>query len=107
MKLTLEAGQLSPSATLPLEVQSISASGLAVLTSACAPSDLDQSDRILDVQQRARVLNRADDQMARDVPTIPLFEVPLMVAVRSTVRNFKPSGFNDPTWDAENWWLER
>lgn len=43
MKLTLEAGQLSPRATLPLEVQSISPSGLAVLTSACAPSDLDQS----------------------------------------------------------------
>ncbi len=42
MKLTLEAGQLSPSATLPLEVQSISPSGLAVLTSACAPTDLDK-----------------------------------------------------------------
>jgi hypothetical protein len=42
MKLTLEAGQLSPSATLPLEVQSISPSGLAVLTSACAPNDLEQ-----------------------------------------------------------------
>jgi hypothetical protein len=42
MKLTLEAGQLSPSATLPLEVQSISPSGLAVLTAACAPADLDK-----------------------------------------------------------------
>ena len=42
MKLTLEAGQLSPSATLPLEIQSISPSGLAVLTSACAPTDLDK-----------------------------------------------------------------
>ena len=42
MKLTLEAGQLSPGATLPLEVQSISPSGLAVLTSACPPMDLDQ-----------------------------------------------------------------
>ena len=42
MKLTLEAGQLSPSATLPLEVQSISPSGLAVLIAACAPADLDK-----------------------------------------------------------------
>jgi hypothetical protein len=42
MKLTLEAGQLSPSATLPLEVQSISPSGLAVLIAACAPADLDR-----------------------------------------------------------------
>lgn len=38
MKLTLEAGQLSPSAKLPLEVQSISPSGLAVLTAACPPT---------------------------------------------------------------------
>jgi hypothetical protein len=43
MKLTLEAGPLSPSATLPLEVQSISPSGLAVLTAACEPSDLDKA----------------------------------------------------------------
>ena len=41
MKLTLEAGRLSPSAKLPLEVQSISPSGLAVLTAACAP-DIDR-----------------------------------------------------------------
>ena len=41
MKLTLEAGQLSPNAELPLEVQSISPAGLAVLTSARAPSSLD------------------------------------------------------------------
>ena len=43
MKLTLEAGPLSPSATLPLEVQSISPSGLAVLTAACPPTDLDEA----------------------------------------------------------------
>jgi hypothetical protein len=41
MKLTLEAGRLSPKAQLPLEVQSISPAGLAVLT-AGAPADLDQ-----------------------------------------------------------------
>ena len=43
MKLTLEAGPLSPSATLPLEVQSISPSGLAVLTADCEPTALDNS----------------------------------------------------------------
>ncbi len=42
MKLTLEAGQLTPSAKLPLEVQSISPSGLAVLTAACGPTDVDK-----------------------------------------------------------------
>lgn len=52
--------------------------------------DLDQADRILDAGRQARVLNRADAQMARDVPAIPLFERPQWMAVRSTVRNFIP-----------------
>ena len=68
--------------------------------------DLDQSDRILDAGQRARVLNRADAQLARDVPTIPLFEVRSVAAVRSTLRNFVPNAL-DPTWEAEKWWLAR
>jgi peptide/nickel transport system substrate-binding protein len=67
--------------------------------------DLDQSDRILDAGRRARVLNRADARIAKDVPTIPLFEVPLLVAVRSTIRGFTPAGFASPLWNAENWWL--
>jgi hypothetical protein len=41
MKLTLEAGRLSPKAELPLEVQSISPAGLAVLTCAGTPPDFD------------------------------------------------------------------
>ncbi len=69
-------------------------------------SDLDQSDRILDRGQWARVLNRAEAQLARDVPVIPLFEVPAVAAVRSSVWNYRPN-FLDQTWNAENWWLER
>ena len=38
--------------------------------------DLDQADRILDQNEQARVLNRADVQMAKDVPVIPLFQGP-------------------------------
>jgi peptide/nickel transport system substrate-binding protein len=69
--------------------------------------DLDQSDRILHEGRRARVLNRADAQIARDLPTIPLFELPLVVAVRSSIRNFTPAGFVAPLWNAEDWWLDR
>ena len=43
-------------------------------------SDLDEADRILDADQRARVLNRADRRIARDVPVIPLYQVPLVYA---------------------------
>jgi peptide/nickel transport system substrate-binding protein len=66
--------------------------------------DLDQSERILDERKRARVLNRADAQLARDVPVIPLFQVPLVAGVRSNIRNYVPHS-TDPTWNAENWWL--
>ena len=50
--------------------------------------DLDQAERILDADQRARVLNRADAQMAKDVPVIPLFQQTRSAALRSTLRNF-------------------
>ena len=68
--------------------------------------DLDQADRILDRAQQARVLNRADAQMARDVPVIPLLQGLLAVYVRSNVRDFFMS-FPGDYWKAENWWLER
>ena len=66
--------------------------------------DLDQANRILDVVQQGRVLNRADRQMARDVPAIPLFQIPLPAAHRTTVRGYVHSTSN-ALWNAENWWL--
>ncbi len=68
--------------------------------------DLDQANRILDAGQQARVLNRADKQMARDVPAIPLFQIPLGAALRTTVRNFVLHPLN-PLTNAEDWWLAR
>ena len=68
--------------------------------------DLDQADRILDAGQQARILNRADAQMARDVPAIPLWQIPLPTALRTSVRGFVVSPYN-PISTAENWWLER
>ncbi len=66
--------------------------------------DLDQADRILDTGDRGRVLNRADRQLAKDVPVIPLYEVPYALALRQTVRNVVVSPFN-LFWNAEDWWL--
>lgn len=68
--------------------------------------DLDQSERILDERQRARVLNRADRQLARDVPVIPLFQFVLTAGYDADVRNYAMHPFS-AFWDAENWWLER
>ena len=68
--------------------------------------DLDQANRILDAERQARALNRADAQMARDVPVIPFVQVPFPAAIRATVRGVVLSPFN-PLWNAEDWWLER
>ena len=67
--------------------------------------DLDQADRILDARQQARVMNRADAQMARDMPALPLFQVPVPTAVRNIVKNFVQA--LNPLTNSENWWRER
>jgi len=68
--------------------------------------DLDQARRILDEAQLARILNRADAQLAKDVPVIPLLERPLVAAFRSSVRNVSlRTRAWDPFTNAENWWL--
>jgi peptide/nickel transport system substrate-binding protein len=67
--------------------------------------DLDQADRIFGARQQARVMNRADAQMAKDVPVLPLFQIPLATAVRDTVRNYAQA--LNPLTNSENWWLAR
>jgi peptide/nickel transport system substrate-binding protein len=67
-------------------------------------ADLDQADRILDGPQRARVLNRVDRQLAKDVPVIPLYQFVFSAASNTAVRNFVLSGAS-VFWNAENWWL--
>ena len=67
--------------------------------------DLDQANRILDASQQARVLNRADRQMARDVPALPLFQIPLPAAFRTTTHNFVLS--LNPLTTSDTCWIER
>ena len=67
---------------------------------------LNAAARILDAEQQAHVLNQVDVQLARDVPTIPLYQFVVNSAQRADVRGYvltTPSLF----WNAENWWLER
>ena len=68
--------------------------------------ELDESERILDEKQRARVLNRVDRQLAKDVPVIPLYPFVFSSARSGAVRGYvlHPSS---PLWNAEDWWLER
>jgi peptide/nickel transport system substrate-binding protein len=105
--VALFAWQLDPSGT---ELQDIyGCGGQSNFYGYCqrlVTRDLDQANRILDAAQQGRVLNRADRQMAKDVPAIPLFQIPLPAAHRTTVRGFVHSTTN-PLWNAEEWWLAR
>ena len=52
--------------------------------------DLDEAEHVLDVEQRARVLNRVDARVALDVPLLPSSTCPVVGAARSTVRGYTP-----------------
>ena len=68
-------------------------------------ADLDQAQRILDDTQQARVMNRADALMARDVPVIPLYQAPVWAATRRELRGFSPAPSILALFsDAEDWW---
>jgi peptide/nickel transport system substrate-binding protein len=69
-------------------------------------SDFDEAERILDTEARAVVLHRVDRRLANDVPVIPLYQIPFVIASRKELRNVVPGPFN-PLWKAEDWWLER
>jgi peptide/nickel transport system substrate-binding protein len=69
--------------------------------------DLDQAGRILSASRQAHVLNRADAQLAKDVPVLPLFQIPLVIASKGAVQDLRLVAFLDPFVDAEKWWLDR
>lgn len=52
-------------------------------------------------------MNRADAQMARDVPVIPLYQAPVWAVTRTELRGFVPSASPLSLFQkAENWWLD-
>ena len=69
--------------------------------------DLDQARRIVDRSRLTVVLNRADAQLANDVPVIPLVDRPVVAAFRGGVRgvSLDTHAWN-PFQNAENWWLD-
>ena len=70
-------------------------------------ADLDQAERILDATQRARVMNRADAQIAKDVPVIPLYQTPVWAVSSTELRGYVPPASPAALLNqAENWWLD-
>jgi peptide/nickel transport system substrate-binding protein len=69
---------------------------------------LQESHLILDEKIRAGLLNRVDEQMSRDLPGLPLFQKPGIVAYRGTLHGLVVNATDEGwTWNSEDWWLGR
>jgi peptide/nickel transport system substrate-binding protein len=56
--------------------------------------------------RRAQLRNRADALIARDLPTLPLFDKPGYLIYNSRIRNVTWNPI-DVLWNAQNWWIAR
>jgi peptide/nickel transport system substrate-binding protein len=66
---------------------------------------LNRTDVTLNVKQRAALFNQADAIMAREVPVIPLYAVPVIYVHKNAVKALgapNPSSFG-PTWNVHAW----
>jgi len=60
----------------------------------------------LDPEKRTDLMNQIDEVLWEEMPTIPLFQVPELLAYRDTVVGPKYNGFQGPTWNAHQWSLK-
>lgn len=67
-------------------------------------ADLDDAGLTFDADKRAEVLNRADAQIASDVPVLPLYSGVGVTAYRTSLHGIVYHPF-DLFWNAEDWWL--
>src|SRR5919204_1087912 len=66
---------------------------------------LNQTDVTLNTKKRAALFNKADAQMAKDVPSIPLYAVPVIQVSKNSVKGLggpNPTSIG-PTWNAYAW----
>jgi len=60
----------------------------------------------LNSSKRELLLNRADALIARDLPTLPLFDKPGYLIYNSRIRNVTWNPI-DVLWNAQDWWIAR
>jgi peptide/nickel transport system substrate-binding protein len=67
---------------------------------------LDESDTLVDPQERIDAMNEADALMAEDLPILPLYQKPTFFAFSSELQNGIDNATQmGPTWNAEDWFL--
>jgi peptide/nickel transport system substrate-binding protein len=64
------------------------------------------SNGVLDEAQRAAAVNRVDAQLARDLPGIPLYQKPTIVAYKTRLHGIVVNPTDETwTWNLGDWWL--
>ncbi len=67
-----------------------------------------QTDGELDPTKRAALYNQVDDEIAKDPPTLPLFQKPTILVGRKDVKGLDENPtIQGPTWNADEWWLAK
>lgn len=68
---------------------------------------LEQSNAAIDPDERASLLNQADELMAQDLPILPLYAKPTFFAFNTKVKNIidNPT-LAGPTWNTEEWFID-
>ncbi len=72
-----------------------------------ATEALEASDSELDPAVRLALLNEADELIAHDLPVLPLYQKPVILAAQDAFRGAVNNPGGLPTWNVEDWWLAR
>ncbi|MCW2926468.1 MAG: extracellular solute-binding protein family 5 [Thermoleophilia bacterium] len=64
-----------------------------------------RADETVDVAQRAALVKQADAIIADEVPVLPLFQSPDVVAWRSRVHGLQLNPMGLHTWNIDEWWV--
>src|SRR6266568_2188060 len=71
---------------------------------AIVTKDLKASDAALNPKTRIKLVNAADAQMAKDVPTIPLYQKPTYFVFKTSLKGLVDNPtLQGPTWNTETW----
>ena len=69
---------------------------------------LESSNTLLDEAERAAALNEADLLMSQDIPTIPLYQKPTVLAYNNKVHGLEDNPTQEGfTWNIAEWWIEQ
>src|SRR6266487_1769706 len=71
---------------------------------ATVTKDLKASDSALNPKTRIKLVNAADAQLAKDVPTIPLYQKPTYFVFKTSLKGLVDNPtLQGPTWNTEGW----